>query len=557
MASDGYDRMSEPDERRSSFSYSQRGASSAGIDGFTRSSILDRDIVAAPVDHAVPIPPKAFKGRIRRWPGVLLLLVMIAGSVAAIVYLAQHFRGLAQARATDVQKRLAKERSIADGTTSGSSSGSTDIAEDGQVNNPEVYPPSGCQLPNYVSKNGKLYAVAKNGTEVSFQIKGVNWFGMETGMQAPFGLWDNDQNGTTVYEVAKFLANNKFNSVRVPLCVSSILANKPLEASIVNRVTNRALDLTSFLSLLQTVTQSLGYRQISVMLSMHTLDLMNHGGSLWYGSTVSEAQFLQSIDMLTEALCSDTYWNVLGVDVKNEPWEGTWGTGLKNDFKLGAELIGARVLKGCPKWLVFVEGVNAQNDVTLDGQAFAYYDWFGGGLQKAGAFPVVLPTPEKLVYAPHYYTPAVFPQYYLFGGGKVGAGNAINGYVELSDEKLLGRVAQTMHQMFGYLNDKKDVAVVLGEFGGLYTKDAHPMKTTQRCTDFTIQTMLNENYAGGYMWSLNPESAYQYNPADKPGHFTEGLVNDDWRSANVPFLKAMKAMDAMKDLKMMPCFPIE
>ena len=253
----------------------------------------------------------------------------------------------------------------------------------------------------------------------------------------------------------------------------------------------------------------------------------------------------------------DKYWNVLGVDVKNEPWEGTWGTGLKNDFKLGAELIGARVLKGCPKWLVFVEGVNAQNDVTLDGQAFAYYDWFGGGLQKAGAFPVVLPTAEKLVYAPHYYTPAVFPQYYLFGGGKVGTGNAINGYVELSDEKLLGRVAQTMHQMFGYLNDKKDVAVVLGEFGGLYTKDAHPMKTTQRCTDFTIQTMLNENYAGGYMWSLNPESAYQYNPADKPGHYTEGLVNDDWRSANLPFLKAMKAMDAMKDLKMMPCFPIE
>ncbi|EQC27048.1 hypothetical protein SDRG_15162 [Saprolegnia diclina VS20] len=66
MASDGYDRMSETDERRSSFSYSQPGASSAGgVDGFTRSSILDRDIVAAPVDHAVPIPPKAFKGRIR------------------------------------------------------------------------------------------------------------------------------------------------------------------------------------------------------------------------------------------------------------------------------------------------------------------------------------------------------------------------------------------------------------------------------------------------------------------------------------------------------------
>ncbi|OQR92098.1 cell 5A endo-1,4-betaglucanase [Achlya hypogyna] len=551
-SSDAYGRISDQmEERSSSFSYSQRAPSSMNGEAFTRGSILDRDIQAAPVDEAA-IKPKAFKGRIRRWPGVLLLVLIVGGSIAAIVVLAMYFHNSASTRRSDVQKRLAKERAIADGVTDGS--GSSFISDDGQVNNPEVYPPAGCQLPNYQSKKGRIYAVAKNGTEVPVQIKGVNWFGMETGMQAPFGLWDNDHNGTTVYAIAKFLADNKFNSVRMPLCVSSILDNKPLEASIINRVSNRALDLTSYVALLQSTIQSLAYRQVSVMISMHTLDIMNKGGSLWYGSTVSVDQFLESIDVLTKALCSDKYWNVLGIDVKNEPWEGTWGTGLKNDFRLGAELIGKRVLKGCPNWLVFVEGVNAQNTITLDGEEYGYYDWFGGGLQKAGDFPVRLSTENKLVYAPHYYTPAVFPQYYLFGGGKVGAGNAIMGYVELPDDKLQGRVEKTMHQMFGYLNDKQDSAVVLGEFAGLYTKDSHPLKTTQRCTDFTIKTMLKENYAGGYMWSLNPESAYQYNPADTPGNYVEGLLQDDWRSANLPFLKAMKAMDTMPDLKMMPCF---
>lgn len=37
-----------------------------------------------------------------------------------------------------------------------------------------------CELPNYQSKKGHIYAVSKNGTEVPLKIKGINWFGMET-----------------------------------------------------------------------------------------------------------------------------------------------------------------------------------------------------------------------------------------------------------------------------------------------------------------------------------------------------------------------------------------
>lgn len=74
-------------------------------------------------------------------------------------------------------------------------------------------------MPDYQSKDGKLYAISKNGTEVILQIKGINWyaglryharvrfhplitgcwnrFGMETKLAIPFGLWENANNGTT------------------------------------------------------------------------------------------------------------------------------------------------------------------------------------------------------------------------------------------------------------------------------------------------------------------------------------------------------------------------
>ncbi|RMX62820.1 hypothetical protein DD238_007650 [Peronospora effusa] len=67
--------------------------------------------------------------------------------------------------------------------------------------------------------------------------------------------------------------------------------------------------------------------------------------------------------------------------------------------------------------------------------------------------------------------------------------------------------------------------------------------------------MLEADYAGAYMWSLNPESAYQFNPADTMGHFTEGLLEDDWLTPNKVFLDGMAPLDKIKNLKMFPCFP--
>ncbi|KAF0696415.1 Aste57867_12833 [Aphanomyces stellatus] len=541
-----------------SFSFNPLPRESTGGNFNARESMLARDI---PVNYEKEDPTNfrriRYKGRIRTWPGLVLLALVVGGTGFALVHFTSQAHAATHDRIMDVLRQKAANQSISSGLSTNTTTDRPPYVDDDLVvNNPKTYPKAGCELPNYQSKNGKLWAVAKNGTEVPFQIKGVNWFGMETGLQAPFGLWDNGTAGTTVYAIAEFLQANRFNSVRLPLCVQSILGNLPLKASIVNKATNRALDLSSYVALLQSIVKSLAYRQISVVFSMHTLTVNNDDGPLWYGKTISFDQFLDAIDMLTKSLCSDAYWNVLGIDLKNEPYLATWGSGDATDFRVAAGTIGARMLQRCPKWMAFVEGVNAQHTTTIDGKAFSYYDWYGGGLQKAGTFPVAFATPHKLVYAPHYYTPAVFPAYYFYASGTVTSSSTIANYVELDDSSLRGRVQATMREMFGYLITDTGPAVLLGEFAGLYTLDAHPKKTTKRCTDYTIETMVAEGYGGGYMWSLNPESAYEFNPADKTGFFTEGLLQDNWRDANTVFLKAMSAMDKLPELKPMPCFPM-
>lgn len=359
------------------------------------------------------------------------------------------------------------------------------------------------------------------------------------------------------YEISSFLARNKFNSVRLPVCIKSILKNSPPDKSLINMNTNRAMNITTYISTIQSLVKALAYRHVTVMISLHTLDTKKSGGA-WYSADldVTEDQFLEAVDMLTSALCTSEYWNILGLDLKNEPHECSWG-GTKPDWQEGATLIGNRMLKGCKNWMAFVEGINKQHSFTQNGTKKTYFDWWGGGLQDADTDPVDLTIDDKVVYAPHYYNTGVNPASYLYGGGTSGESGVLEKYVELDDTTLKTNVEATFDDMFGYLSLKKKHAVVLGEFAGLYGKDVHPKLTTKRTTDFTIEAMLDMELAGGYMWSLNPESAYQYNPADTYGHFTEGLLTDDWLTPNKVFLNGMAKMDGLPDLRPFPCFPEE
>ncbi|CAI5724726.1 unnamed protein product [Hyaloperonospora brassicae] len=513
-----------------------------------------RLLAVEPDFGAAPERTRDYKGRIQTWPGLLLLLLIVGGAAALITLSAMDVNEAANNRAAAFEGASRQQRRIKDGLADGD----VLVSDDGQVGNPKKYPDMGCELPDYQSKRGKIIAVSKNGTEVPVGIKGVNWFGMETGLAIPFGLWENTDNGTSVYEVAAFLARNKYNSVRLPLCITNILDDVAPEKSLINTNTNRAVNITSYITTIQSIVEALGYRHISVMISLHTLVTKESGGA-WYSKElgVTEDQFLEAVDILTKNLCGSKYWNILGLDLKNEPHECSWG-GAAPDWQKGATLIGNRMLEGCPSWLAFVEGIASNGTITLNGKEDTYFDWWGGGLADAGANPVTFKVKNKLVWAPHYYNTGVNPTWYFYDGGTQTEEGTRVDYVELDDKTLRNNVEKTMEKMFGYLlTEDANTAMVMGEFAGLYSKDAHPMLTTKRTTDFTLEVMLQAGYAGGYMWSLNPESAYQFNPADTHGHFTEGLLEDDWLTPNKVFVEGMAVMDKFKDHKMFPCFKVE
>uniref|UniRef100_K3X2K4 Glycoside hydrolase family 5 domain-containing protein n=1 Tax=Globisporangium ultimum (strain ATCC 200006 / CBS 805.95 / DAOM BR144) TaxID=431595 RepID=K3X2K4_GLOUD len=463
--------------------------SSVGGDVFIRGSLLDRHIEAVALEQGTMEKPKDYRGRIRTWPGLMAIVLTLGLAGFLMTYYAIKTSNERDIRQKAYQKILFDKKTIKGGTGD-AVIGDDIISDDGVIGNPKKYPPSACELPNYLSKNGHIVAVSENGTEVPLKIKGINWFGMETGQAIPFGLWDNSENGTTAYQIATFLAQNKFNAVRLPLMATWILTNHEPNSAIINKQENRAISVKNYMSLLQSILKVLRFRNIGVLLSMHTLTY-NDNGKLWYNDDVSEDDFLKAIDILTSNLCT---------------------------------------------------------------QDFDYYDWYGGGLHGAKTKGLEFSVKDKVVWAPHYYTPAVFPQYYLYGGGTT-VGSAIKNYVELDDDALRHRIKVTMDDMFGFLASETGPALLLGEFGGLYAEDKHPMKTTKRCTDFTMEIIKQPGWAGGFVWSLNPESEYQYNPADTPGRFHEGMVTLDWLNANTEFVKGMEAMDDMENLQPFPCFP--
>ncbi|KAH9107379.1 hypothetical protein LEN26_014303 [Aphanomyces euteiches] len=421
--------------------------------------------------------------------------------------------------------------------------------------NPESFPSRGCKLPNYISHDGKIFVQTPNGVETPIAIKGINWFGMDTEQNIPFGLWANPQNGTSIAEIVAFLARHKFNSIRLPLTVDSILRNTPPNENLVNTFLSPSLNLTTYLDAVSSIATAFGSKGISILLDLHYLSPTDTGDA-WFSAQHPESNSLDAIDALASHFCNDNHWNVLGIDLKNEPWNTTWGDNGPKDMRVGAAKLGNRMLEKCPQWLAFVEGNARSHTVQINGRSFDYYDWWGGGLQLAGTYPLTLQVQSKIVWAPHYYSPSVYPQYFLVRSAKARAPGSplLPGYVEWSDEELLNVVQTTAQDMFGYLRNVQGGAIVFGEFGGLYSLDAHPQKTSQRVIQDCMKIMKQPGYAGGYMWSLNPESGYGYNPSDTSGYWQEGLLQSDWVTANTEYLKALEILDDMTNLQPFPCY---
>ncbi|KAF1315069.1 Cellulase-8, endo-1,4-beta-glucanase, partial [Globisporangium splendens] len=340
---------------------------------------------------------------------------------------------------------------------------------------------------NFASKSDGLYL---NGAK--FTIKGANYFGMESDILVPHGLWGGD--GTTTLDaVAKFLTTNNFNAVRLPLAVDAVLSNKVVTLS---KIVNEKKLQTSFsgktlhyFDVLDYVLDVFAQHKILVLLDCHLLVAGTSITPLWYSSDADKNNFNDAWKILATRY-KDT-WNVIGADLKNEPHgEASWGSGDSTDFRLACLQMANTIQKITSKWLIFVEGVEK---ATRDNPS--YPSSWGEDLMDVQRAPLVLSVPERLVYSPHVYGPSVSDKTYFH------------------DASYPSNMPAIWDSHFGYIHGNKTygAAMVVGEWGGSY--ETQDDQTWQKAF---VKYLENKGMSWFY-WCVNPNSGD-----------TKGLLGNDW-----------------------------
>lgn len=322
-------------------------------------------------------------------------------------------------------------------------------------------------------------------------IKATSWFGLETPDCVPHGLW-----GTLTIDEA--LANIKsmgFNTVRLPYS-NECLAATAIKGS-VNYWANRAYNLEGKrpLDVMDTAIARAKANGLQIILDRHR-PMSADQSPLWYTSAVPESTWISDWKMLAGRYQNDP--TVIGADLHNEPYgAATWGRGTAaTDWKAAATRGGNAVLASNPNLLIIVEGIETQGDGTST--------WWGGGLSDVGAKPVVLSTPNRVVYSPHDYPASLFPQKWF------------------SDPAYPANLPAVWDKNWGYLQKQGIAPILLGEFGSALATESDKQWMT------AIVSYLASNKMSYAYWSFNPNSG-----------ITGGLVKTDWRTPESAKLAAL------------------
>ena len=248
-----------------------------------------------------------------------------------------------------------------------------------------------------------------------------------------------------------------------------------------------------------------GEHGILIVIAAHRLNQKAWpGDGLWFDGSMTEARVKQSWSALAKKLCGS--WNVLGVDLHNEPHAASWGKGdLHSDWGHGAERLGNHVLSVCPRWLILIEGVGFEpgaKDMDSGGAGI----WWGENLYGAKEQPVKLSDPSKLVYSPHTYGPGTYVQRYF------------------TDATFPNNMPKIWEKRFGFL--AREHPLVIGEFGGFYTRQEGCDPTSgEGCMDKQWQDAAVKYMAGKgigcFYFAMNPGSTD-----------TGGLLLDDYTSVD-------------------------
>ncbi len=355
---------------------------------------------------------------------------------------------------------------------------------------------------NWLTTNGNQL-LDSNGNVVN--LSGINWFGFETNLNFPHGIWGDTRDFKSVLQQIKDLG---FNSMRVPWHNRMLEDGADLNVvfggidpvSGVNPMNEIESTFTQPIQLLDALVQWCQDNDMKIILDCHSRNPDAFiEETFWYTSDFTEQQWIDDWVFL-----ADRYKNfdaVIGMDINNEP-HGTisdsqgarWGSGNPlNDWRLAAQACGNAILDVNPNVLIIVEGIEAYQ--RPDGTNTSY--WWGGNLQGVRDFPIVLSDPSKLVYSPHEYGPEVFDQTWF------------------SDPNFPNNLDALWEENYNFINTNNIAPLLVGEFG-IRDQGGAGEQWFSRFVNYIEANNLNYTY-----WCFNPNSGD-----------TGGIIADDWNTVN-------------------------
>lgn len=337
---------------------------------------------------------------------------------------------------------------------------------------------SGAGLPHDSFAPGPLStdgARIVDSTGATAAIHGISWFGFETDIFVPHGLWE--RNWREMMDEVKSLG---FNTLRLPFS-GELVASGGGNPSGIDLSLNPDLAGLDGLQILDRIVDYADTIGLRILLDYHrgTPGGGPNENGLWFGNGRTEADVIDEWRAMAERYGDKPA--VIGADVINEPHLATWGDGSATDFAAAAARIGDAILSVAPDWLVVVEGV-----AVYDGDPY----WWGGNLQGAAEHPVPLSRPDKLVYSSHDYPPSVHEQPWYTDGTPL---------------------TEVWRKNWGYLVEENIAPVLVGEWGSRLNS-AEDLAWASQLSDY-----MSRLGTPWMWWALNPNSGD-----------TGGLFADDW-----------------------------
>jgi len=320
------------------------------------------------------------------------------------------------------------------------------------------------------------------------RIAGVNWFGFETSNFTVHGLWTRDYR-----DMMNQMKSLGYNTIRLPYTNQMFLPGTQANSIDFSSGKNADLQGLSPFGIMDRIVAYAGQIGMKVFLDRHRPD-SSQQTALWYTSSVPESKWVSDWQMLAQHYAGNA--TVIGADLHNEPHDpACWGCGDTTvDWRLAAERAGNAILSVNPNWLIIVEGVQ-----TAGGASY----WWGGNLRSAGAQPVVLNVPDRVVYSPHDYQLDVANQTWF------------------SDPTYPANLPPLWNATWGYLRAQNVAPVLLGEFGSRLD-DTSDQQWFSTMLDYLGSTSADgANDFSWTWWSWNPNSGD-----------TGGILADDWLTVN-------------------------